>query len=124
MGEVAAIAVAFVFALSAILKLLDRPGTVAGFTELGVPSAEVTMWVVIALELVVAVGAIIVPRSAWLAVVLLGAFTAFLALRLVQGTTAACRCFGVASRKPLRWTSVARNAALMALSVVATTATF
>lgn len=52
------------------------------------------------------------------AVVLLAAFTALLARRLLAGDRPPCACFGTRSR-PISWWSVARNGALVALLVVA-----
>ena len=50
------------------------------------------------------------------------AFTTLLAMRLAHGERPPCACFGSWSAKPLSWRHVARNAALIAVAVVAAVA--
>ena len=57
--------------------------------------------------------------AAWLAVALLGAFSALLAYRLAQGRRPVCACFGRLSRRPIGPLTLVRNAALLGLAVVA-----
>ena len=59
------------------------------------------------------------PAVAGVAVVMLLAFSALLILRLSQGRHPPCACFGSWSAKPLGWTDLVRNAALLALAFVA-----
>jgi hypothetical protein len=49
---------------------------------------------------------------------LLVAFTALLAVRLLQGRRPPCACFGTLSSKPIGWANVARNAVFLALAAV------
>jgi hypothetical protein len=50
---------------------------------------------------------------------MLAAFTVLLAVRLSEGRHPPCACFGSWSAKPLSWRHLARNAALMAVALVA-----
>ncbi len=51
--------------------------------------------------------------------ILLQAFTLAAILHLLAGRRPRCACFGSRSRAPISWLTVARNAALFALGVVA-----
>ena len=59
------------------------------------------------------------PWPSVAALALLVAFTTLLVTRLAAGDHPPCACFGAWSTRPLSWTHVARNAALMALAIVA-----
>ena len=52
----------------------------------------------------------------WVAVALLGSFTALLVLRLRQGRRPVCACFGRLSRRPIGWSSIVRNVVLISLA--------
>lgn len=56
--------------------------------------------------------------AALAAVALLCAFTALLAVRLIQGVRPVCACFGRLSRRPIGWTTLARNVVLIGLAAV------
>ena len=62
------------------------------------------------------------PVMAALAALLLLVFTALLVTRMLQGQRPPCACFGSWSAKPLGWRHLARNAALLAVAVVAAVA--
>jgi hypothetical protein len=51
-------------------------------------------------------------------IVLLGAFTVFLARLVSRGQRPPCACFGGRTPRPISWWSVARNIALIALALV------
>ena len=53
------------------------------------------------------------------ALAMLAVFTVLLAVQLSEGRHPPCACFGSWSAKPLSWTHLARNAALMAVAFVA-----
>ena len=52
----------------------------------------------------------------WVAVALLGSFTALLVVRLRQGRRPVCACFGRLSRRPIGWSSIVRNGVLIGLA--------
>jgi uncharacterized membrane protein YphA (DoxX/SURF4 family) len=56
---------------------------------------------------------------ALLAVALLAAFTSLLAWRIAQGIRPPCACFGRLSTRPVGPATLARNALLIALAIVA-----
>jgi uncharacterized membrane protein YphA (DoxX/SURF4 family) len=72
----------------------------------------------------IALGAVLVAQvdrvaAAVVALLVLVAFTALIVRRLAQGQHPPCACFGAWSAKPLGWTHVVRNVALMAIAAVA-----
>ncbi len=121
-GVVAGALVGIAFLLAGGTKLRAGPSWPAEARDIGAPR-----WVVPVLpwfELVL--GALLVaqlglPVTALVALGALGAFTALIVARLAQGRHPPCACFGAWSRRPLGWRHVARNAALMALCLLATT---
>ena len=87
---------------------------------MGAPAVVVPVlpWFEIVLGAVLVVQVARVPAAAVAAVVLV-AFTALIVRRLAQGEHPPCACFGAWSAKPLGWSHVVRNVALIALAVVA-----
>jgi uncharacterized membrane protein YphA (DoxX/SURF4 family) len=87
---------------------------------MGAPAVVVPVlpWFEIVLGAVLVVQVARVPAAAVAAVVLV-AFTALIGRRLAQGEHPPCACFGAWSAKPLGWSHVVRNVALIALAVVA-----
>ena len=72
----------------------------------------------------IALGAVLVVQAARVAaavvaLIVLVAFTALIVRRLAQGQHPPCACFGAWSAKPLGWSHVVRNVALMVVAVVA-----
>lgn len=59
------------------------------------------------------------PVTGAVAAAMMVAFSALLVLRLAQGRRPPCACFGSWSAKPLGWKHLVRNAALLALALVA-----
>jgi hypothetical protein len=59
------------------------------------------------------------PVPALVALVLMLAFTVLIVRRLAAGEHPPCACFGAWSARPLGWWHVARNLALIGLSVLA-----
>jgi hypothetical protein len=112
MSRGAALALAVVFAWSAVGKLITRPD----MTKLGLPawSGEATAYVEAALALLL----LLRPADGGIvALALLAGFTAFLVRRFDSGT--GCGCFGSSSTKPVGVSALVRNAALLALAAVA-----
>lgn len=118
-GTVAAVAVGAALVLAGAAKVA-RPSWTADAAALGVPA-----WVarpVPAVELLVGAGlAVGVARRplAWVALTLFVAFSAVLARTLAQGRRPVCACFGAWSSRPIGPGSLARNAVLAALALVA-----
>lgn len=106
-----------IFAVAAITKLLDRGGSQQAILNFGVPTRLATPLVILLplFELAVAI-ALVFSSTAWFgavgALVLLCAFTAFIAISLLQGRTPECHCFGQLYSRPLGWPTLARNIAL------------
>jgi uncharacterized membrane protein YphA (DoxX/SURF4 family) len=119
-GVGAAIVVGASLIAAAVLKLAHAPAWRAQAADLGVaaPVAVALPWV----ELVVGAALVVPvvrPWPALAACVLLGAFTVVVVRRLGDGSRPPCGCFGSRSRRPLGPAHVARNAAMLALAVVA-----
>lgn len=60
------------------------------------------------------------PWPAWLALALLGAFTAAVLGNLVRGRRPPCPCFDPRAERPISGATLVRNAGLLALAVLAT----
>lgn len=109
-----------VFLLSSVTKLaaLDVWRTQA--RDLGVPGsvAAVVPWMEVALAAWLVSGFQRRP-AAISAVAVLVAFTALLVVRIRQGRRPPCACFGNLRPRPIGWSHVARNAAFVAVGVVA-----
>lgn len=122
-ARAAAIVLAAVFAVAAVAKLRQPVSTARSFAALGLPAPAVLAYAVPAVEAGLAVALVAVPRAAaWVAIVLLAAFTAVLARSITKGTGAPCACFGSARRasEPVSGVELVRNAMLAALAVIAT----
>jgi uncharacterized membrane protein YphA (DoxX/SURF4 family) len=117
---IAAIVLGAAFVVAGGSKLAAGRAWPAQAAGMGVPAwlAAPVPWVGLT------IGALLVvqiarPWPAVAALVLLVAFTALLAQRLAVGQHPPCACFGAWSTKPLGWTHLARNAALMTLAAAA-----
>jgi len=121
-GAAAGMAVGAALLVAGAAKLA-RPSWAREAAALGVPA-----WLarpVPAVELLVGAGLVTgVARRplAWVAVVLLGAFTAVVGRSLAAGRRPVCACFGAWSSRPIGGRTVARNAVLLALALVAAVA--
>lgn len=113
-----AVALAGVFAGAAVLKLRDVAGTAADFASLGLPQSRLLAWVVPGLELVIAVGLLVIPGwTATAAFALLAAFTTLLAGVVRSGRVVSCACFGGSSSDPVGVRHLLRNGLLMLMSL-------
>lgn len=119
-GQLAAVVVGAVFVVSGVTKLA-RPrqwraqaGELVTPTRLldAVPVVEVVLGALLAVQLQRAV-------LGWIAVGVLVVFTALISTRLAQGRRPPCACFGTFSASPIGWGHLVRNAALIALAVIA-----
>ena len=119
-GVLAAVAVGAVVLVSSITKLAAPDQWRGQATALGVPRRLVPF--VPFAEAVLAAWLVVQWQrhlAAWLAAIVLGAFTALLALRLLQGRRPPCACFGSWSAKPIGPGHLLRNFAFIALAVAA-----
>ncbi len=112
-----AIVLAIVFAVAAGSKLLSIDDTVSGFADLGIPSPRIAIWLVIALELAIAVALVATPSWGSIAAfATLVGFTVFLAGLVRSGRPVSCRCFGGATTEPVSSKTLARNVALLVVA--------
>ncbi len=121
-GVVAAVAVAAVLLVAGVSKLAQPAQWRAQATGLGVPQLLAAFTPFVELGL----GALLLVQvqrhvMAWLAVTLLGTFTALLVLLLAQGRRPPCACFGSLSSKPIGPGHLVRNALFIGLAVLAAT---
>lgn len=101
---------------------LGRPAAVAAdFAELGLAQPAALARAVPLLELGCAVLLVTVPEWGGVAsFALLAAFTAVLVNVIRSGRVVACRCFGALTDEPVSPRTLARNAALLTLALIAT----
>lgn len=118
----AAVVVAAVFVVAGISKLARPEAWRRDAAGLGVPrrSAEVVPFAEIAVGALLLVGW---QRAtvAWVACVLLVAFTLLLGWRLAHGQRPPCACFGSLSSRPIGPGHLVRNSVLVAAAVLAAT---
>ena len=117
---VSALVLAAVFVWAAAGKLARPARTATTFAALGVPTPAVAARVIAVVELALAALLAWRPRPGGLAaLVLLAAFTAFLAARRRRGVTAGCGCFGSTAGGAAAAIEVTRNVLLALAAVVA-----
>ena len=119
-GALAAVAVGIAFVVAGAAKVAIGPRWLAQAREFGVAPqlAQFVPW----WELVVgAMLAAQIARSilAWFAVATLVVFSGMVALQLSRGRHPPCACFGAWSPRPIGARTLVRNAALIALALVA-----
>ena len=124
LGLVAGLLLSAVFVAAGIGKLTDRAGTRRAVGEFGAPDRLVAPLapVLPVAELAVAVALLFTTtRSAGAvgALVLLGVFSAAIAVSLARGHAPDCHCFGQLHSAPASWKTLVRNALLAGLGVVA-----
>ncbi|MEO6653706.1 MAG: MauE/DoxX family redox-associated membrane protein [Ilumatobacteraceae bacterium] len=119
-GAVASVLLGIAFLVAGGSKLAAGPAWPQQAADLGAPTLVVPIlpWFELATgaALVVQLGD---PVPAITAIALLLAFSVLIALRLSQGRRPACACFGAWSAQPIGPTHLLRNAALIALGVLA-----
>jgi thiol-disulfide isomerase/thioredoxin len=117
----ARLALAAVFGVAGVAKLLDRAGTAQALTDFGIPSRLTTRLAVglPVVELVLAAALIVRPSAWWGGLGALGlllVFTAVIARSLARGERPDCRCFGQLRVVPVGWSTLLRNVALTGLA--------
>jgi hypothetical protein len=115
-------ALAFVFGIAAIAKLLNARGFRAALGDFRVPRALTGPFTYIIPLAELAIAALLVPAStaeaaAWGALALLAAFSAAIAAALAGGERPDCGCFG-RTPSPVGRASLVRNAGLGAAALV------
>jgi len=125
---VARITLAAAFGLSAATKLTRRAEFARALRKFGVPAGGPLSWVLPPVEAGLAVLLVAVRGSPWpayLAIALLGVFTAAVVANLAGGHPAPCPCFGPpgADARPVSAATVARNGYLVGLAVLGTGST-
>lgn len=119
LGYACALVLAGVFVWAGAAKLARPAQTAAGLVTLAVPGGRSVARAVPFVELAVAAILLAAPRAgAVLAVVMLAAFTAFLARAVRSGVRTPCNCFGTSRVDPVSWADVVRNMMLIASAVV------
>lgn len=111
------------FALAACSKLADRDGSRQMVAAFGVPSPLQGAVAGALAPVELAVGLLLLPAAlAWYgglaAFVLLGSFTAGMAVNLLRGRRPTCRCFGQIGAEPIGAASIVRNGVFGALALV------
>jgi len=119
----ARIALAGVFTLASVTKLLDRKGFERGLTQFGVSDqfAGGLSYVIPLAEIAVAAAFLIdwlALVAAAFALVLLGAFSVAITVSLVRGRRPECHCFGVLKPEPIGSGVLIRNGILGGLSAL------
>ena len=116
----ASIVVGVVFLVAGASKIAAGPEWPVQARGLGAPAATIALvpWIEIAIGAVLVVQVARQP-AALAATAMLIVFTVLILIRLAQGRRPPCACFGAWSAKPLGAGHVARNVALIALSVLA-----
>ena len=108
------------FGAAAVAKWRDRPTTARAFRDLGLPAPKRWVGPVAAGEVVLALLLVVRPAIGGIAaVVVLIAFSLVLAAAIRRGEQVVCGCFGAANDRPVSVVDLVRNAALVALAVLA-----
>ena len=120
------VALAAVFFVAGVGKLLDLPGSRRALSDFGVPERAIGAGSIFlpVTEIAVALALIFRPSARWGAVVallLLAAFMVGIGLALTRGEEPDCHCFGQIHSSPAGRLTLARNGLLAALAAVIVT---
>lgn len=119
-GYTCAVLVALVLVVAAITKARSPAPTARAFRRQGLPAPALLARAIPVIELATAIALVLVPTvGAAVALILLGAFTAFLVVQVRRGSEAPCACFGASRPGPISWADIAGNAFLIVASAVA-----
>jgi len=123
-GYACAAVLAAVLVRAGVAKAVRPAETATGFAALGVPAPAVTARIVPLVELVLAALLLAAPRPGGAAaLVLLAAFSAFVARTLRRGLSVPCNCFGTARAEPVSGVDLLRNLLFGGLALAALLAT-
>ena len=121
MAQLAGVVLALVFTIASVAKFRDPTRTRQSLAGMGLPVPHLLAVGVPLVEVLTAILLIVDPRTGGpCAVALLVAFSTLVASRLLAGQREGCGCFGAWSTGNLSWWTLARNAVLIAVGVVAT----
>lgn len=121
-SSLSTIALALVFLVAAITKLVAPEKTRSEFANLGLPQSQRLSRLVPALEFVVVCLLILMPRIGGIAaVVMICGFTGVLLRALRSGRSVSCGCLGALSNKPISYWTIARNGGLLLLAAMTST---
>jgi uncharacterized membrane protein YphA (DoxX/SURF4 family) len=121
-SSICALIIVGIFLWAGLAKLRSRTATTSAFKTLGLPAPGVLALGIPVAE--IGISTIMVIRQqigAALAIGLLGIFSVFLISKLRSGSNVSCGCFGSAQTTPVSWVTIARNAALIGLGLIALT---
>ncbi len=126
---IARLALAGVFAAAGLTKLADRNGTRKAVVDFGTPETIAGALAILLPIAELGVAVLLLPASTALvgalgALALLMLFSAAIAISLARGKTPECHCFGQLHSAPASWKTLARNAVLAGVAVVAIAGTF
>ncbi len=118
---IARLALAAVFVIAGVAKLLDLHGSREAMRGFGVPERIAAPLGALLPIAELAIGLLLIPlATAWwaalAAVLVLGLFIAGIARAMAQGQAPDCHCFGQLHSEPAGWRTLARNAVLMAIA--------
>lgn len=122
-GAIARIVLGVALLLAGGAKIAQGRGWTRQAASLGTPGTLAAMlpWAELAVGAAVVSG-VASPWPAIAGTALVAGFTVWIVAQLAAGRRPPCACFGAVSAAPLSWWNVARNAALIALGVVAVVA--
>jgi peroxiredoxin/uncharacterized membrane protein YphA (DoxX/SURF4 family) len=115
------LALAAVFGIAGVAKLLDRAGSGKAAAEFGIPVslARHVAYLLPVAELGISISLIFV-QSSWFgaigAALVLLAFTTAMVVQLAKGQTPDCHCFGQIHSEPVGMSSILRNIGLLVLA--------
>jgi uncharacterized membrane protein YphA (DoxX/SURF4 family)/thiol-disulfide isomerase/thioredoxin len=117
------LALAAVFLVSGCAKLADLTGARRAIADFGMPAPLVgALTAVLPIAELVAVAALLAPRTArlgaGLALALLAMFSIAIAINLARGRRPECHCFGQIHSEPIGPSALIRNAAIAAVAIV------
>lgn len=117
---IASILLGLTFVVAGGAKIAAGPSWPVHVRDLGVPMfvAPVLPWIELLIGAAL-IAQLFQPLAAWAAIGLTVAFSALIVRRLSQGRRPVCACFGAWSAKPIGPRHLYRNAAMLALGVVA-----
>lgn len=118
---IARLLLAAVFVVAALTKLTDRDGTRRAVVGFGVPERLAPPLAAALPISELAIAALLIPTAtAWWgalgALALLALFVAGIAVNMARGRTPDCHCFGQLYSEPIGWSTLGRNAVLVAIA--------
>ena len=122
------IALAAVFAVAGVAKLVDRAATRKAVAAFGAPQRIACPFAIVLPLAELATAALLLPGrtavyGALAAIALLAIFSGAIAVSLARGRAPDCHCFGQLHSAPTSWKTLARNALLLGIGTLALAST-